>query len=319
MPSPSFWASNPMVPTWSSHFQSWWSSSPPRILESSVSLPSHRPLRQVPGTGIVEATPANAAELADFWERWFSPSKSSRCCMPAAHIQKALSEKRWTAFLCRRSDTGALVATIVRRRIQGLRVKQARWPEAGIVDFFCVHPAWRRKGVGRLLLGVLEGSQSTPRGGPPPHLILWEGLHLSIPPLSVGGLWMTRCAVRQGGNPVKGQQAAGDSWATLATGRAVTSDFHASPETTVWTFPSGTIAVWNTFHRSIPDGAHVRIVLAYSSKEAVEEYTRSEAAAGTILLADTQFPGWSLDSPFQWIAYNLLPGFIDTSFPLVCF
>lgn len=238
--------------------------------------------------------------------------------MPAAHIQKALSEKRWVSFLCRRSDTGALIATIVRRRVKGLRVKQARWPEAGIVDFFCVHPAWRRKGVGRLLLGVLERHETSERSGPPPHLILWEGLHLSVPPLSIGGLWMTRCSVKQG-ESVKGCVGGQALWATLATGRAVTSEFHESPETTVWVFPSGSIAVWNTFHRSIPDGAHIRMVLAYSSKEAVEEYARSEVAAGTILLADTHFPGWSLDSPFQWIAYNLLPGFIDTSFPLVCF
>ena len=212
MPSPSFWTSNPMVPTWSSHLQSWWSSSPPRILESRTT--SHIPLRQVLGTLVVEATPSTAAELSDFWERWFSPSKSSRCCMPAAHIQKALSEKRWVSFLCRRSDTGALIATIVRRRVKGLRVKQARWPEAGIVDFFCVHPAWRRKGVGRLLLGVLERHETSERSGPPPHLILWEGLHLSVPPLSIGGLWMTRCSVKQG-ESVKGCVGGQALWALL--------------------------------------------------------------------------------------------------------
>ena len=303
-----------MVPTWVSHIQSLLSGTPPRLLESAA---IEIPVRPVAGSRLHLALPKDAPELSEFWERWFSPSQASRCYMPVVVIMKALEEKRWTAYIIRRNDTHAIIGTIVCRNVKGLRVKQARWPSAGVVDFFCVHPAWRKRGVGRQLLATLqEKAQAAANSkGPAPHLILWEGLHLTVPPLSVGILWMKRCS----GGVEKAERCDYTSWAILASKSSVATDFQESPETTVWKTRSGVLAIWNTFHRSIPEGAPIHTVIAYSSKEAVEEYTRSQMAAGCILLSDTRFTGWTLDSPFQWIAYNLLPGFTDTSFPCIAF
>jgi len=206
-----------------------------------------------------------------------------------------------------------VIGSILRRVIKGLHIQKAVWPTAGIVDFFCLHPAWRKKDLGYQLLASIQNSHTTV---PPPHLILWEGLRLDIPPLSIGALWMKVC-VSQGppARMLKAKEAV-DAWNMCTTKMTVWSEYTESSEVIVWSVKSGIVITWNTFHRSIPDGSPIEIILAYSSKEAVDEYTKQFQG---ILLSDTGFDGWTFDSPFQWIAYNLTPGFIGTQFPCISF
>jgi GNAT superfamily N-acetyltransferase len=214
-----------------------------------------------------------------------------------------------------RNDTHIVVGSIVRRVIKGLHIHKATWPIAGIVDFFCIHPAWRKKGLGHQLLASIQNSHTAV---PPPHLILWEGLRLDIPPLAIGALWMMQCtgsSNRSSALILKGKEAI-DAWAILRTKSDTWSEYIESSEISIWSVKNGFIAIWNTFHRSIPDGAPIEVIIAYSSKEAVYDYTRSFQG---ILLSDTQFDDWKFDSPFQWIAYNLTSGYIQTNYPCISF
>ena len=66
----------------------------------------------------------------------------------------------------------------------------------GIVDWFCVHPLWRSKGVGRALLEALDYSTFTM--GRKAHVFLKEGYPLPLPHIPV---YVTRLYCRRAGNP----------------------------------------------------------------------------------------------------------------------
>jgi GNAT superfamily N-acetyltransferase len=66
----------------------------------------------------------------------------------------------------------------------------------GIVDWFCVHPLWRSKGVGTSLLEALD--IITYKIGRKAHVFLKEGLPLPLPHLPV---YVTYLMCRKAGNP----------------------------------------------------------------------------------------------------------------------
>jgi len=66
----------------------------------------------------------------------------------------------------------------------------------GIVDWFCVHPLWRSKGVGRALLEALDYSTFTM--GRKAHVFLKEGYPLPLPHIPV---YVARLYCRRAGNP----------------------------------------------------------------------------------------------------------------------
>lgn len=66
----------------------------------------------------------------------------------------------------------------------------------GIVDWFCVHPLWRSKGLGSALLETLD--LVTYRLGRKAHIFLKEGPPLPLPHLPIYFTWL-KC--RKAGNP----------------------------------------------------------------------------------------------------------------------
>lgn len=67
----------------------------------------------------------------------------------------------------------------------------------GIVDWFCVHPLWRSKGIGRSLLEALD--LITFKIGRKGHVFLKEGIPLPLPQLPV---YSTFLFCRNAGNPL---------------------------------------------------------------------------------------------------------------------
>jgi hypothetical protein len=104
-------------------------------------------------------------------------------------------------------------------------------------------------------------------------------------------------------------------WKNLVRGADIWSEKPGS-EITLWKTARGNVAIWNTFHRSVPEGKEIGIVLGADSSEAVNLI----GAPWGVLLSDSSHgEGWGMDSPFQWIAYNLGVGFISLRFPAVGF
>jgi len=66
----------------------------------------------------------------------------------------------------------------------------------GLVDWFCVHPLWRSKGLGSALLETLD--LVTYRLGRKAHVFLKEGVPLPLPHMPIYVTWL-KC--RKAGNP----------------------------------------------------------------------------------------------------------------------
>ena len=293
-----FWTSNQFVPNWTDFFSNYLWSSPPRLLET---LPIKRRVNIPEGCELRQAGKGDYKAIVEFWTRYFSNWASCRCVVPVEHLQKM----DWEILLVIRE--GLILGTVVRRKIRNLHIRQAKWSEAAVIDYFCVHPAWRKKSIGRTLLNAIHNTGLVSDQALPPQLIFWEGLKW-IPPLSVGILWSRR-GILGPGIPYLDRQKAwnsvkGDIWTD-----------EPGEEISVWSAPSGPVIVWNTFHRSLPDGGSIGLILAGNG----DELARSSPWS-VLLMPGTLSPGpeWKMDSPFQWIGYNLSIGFVS-SFPLIGF
>ena len=302
----SFWRDNPCVPTWLGTATAWWNGSPPRILDPSPSQAS----TPVPGFTLSRGGKEDAPAVCEFLTLWFSTPRA-RCDLPPAVLSKALDE--WDLWIVRRN--GAIVGTVVRRWIQNAAIGLAVWPRAGVVDYFAVHPAVRTRGIGRWLLRTLQASTARPI---PPHFILWEGLGL-IPPLAMGRYWIWQAPGQPTSNPnvkrIEGAAAA-QAWQTLTATTFLHSSWNpASVDLSIWTTPAGNVAVQDLFHRSVPDGRRMAMIIA-ASPAAVAAF--AAVSPWPILLGDQAWGAdWTPDSPFQWIGYNVLAGTVTTAYP--CF
>lgn len=304
----SFWKNNTHAPSWSEMLGQAWNRTPPRLLET---IQARRQLPSAKGPNswfLRRAEESDLSLLPEFWSRWFSISKACRCAIPLSHIKKQVSDGGWEIYVCIR-ESGELIGTIVRRWIRGVHVREASWARAGGIDYFCIHPAWRNKDVGRALLAEVHNRAPVPIA---PHFIFWEGFKLSVPPLSCGVLYAKQCQTGQSSEIKEDREKI---WKTLVRGADIWSE-EPGDEITLWKTVKGNVAIWNTFHRSIPGGAAIGIVIAAQSSEAVNLI----GAPWGVLLSDTSYGTlWSFDSPFQWIAYNLGVGFISLQFPRLGF
>jgi ribosomal protein S18 acetylase RimI-like enzyme len=316
----SFWTNNPCVPTWTEFFQSYFYSRPAKLIDPR---PAAKPIphRVLNGFTLRRATSEDIQQLPTLWGRWYSTSKSARCVVPLAHIQKCAAAGKWDILVCVKGD-GEVIGSLARRWIEGLHMREVRWPKAAVIDYFCIHPAYRNKGIGRSLLSLLHNT-TTAAGIVPPHLMMWEGIQLSVPPVSAGLFMYKKCSPVGGLQVEKLQGAAASSgWTVLQRGNQIWSEYDSSAEeTSIWSSSRGLVAIWNTFHRSVPEGLLIGIVVGGSIEaEAVDAFSSASGHPFGILLATWPFSltGWQIDSPYQWISYNTHLGFVNTQFPGLC-
>ena len=300
-----FWKNNPCSPTWSGFISSYIYGYPPRLIEPN---PPIQPIKLPPGI-IRFATPADIDQLPEFWTRFFSDT--SRCIVPLLHIRNAVAKNRWTIIVVVKDSQ--VIGSIVRRWTK-LHIKETVWQKAGIIDYFCIHPAYRKKGIGRALLSCLHNVTERPIQ---PHLMLLEGIQLSMPPISAGVYLSRRCAGNSVVTPIAEAQTSFVD-CVKGVGSGIWTPYEEG-ETTLWKTTSGIVAIWNTFHYSIPDGLRIGIIVGYTG-DVNEAASTTSHGFGVVLLPSILqigMEGWTIDSPFQWLAYNLQAGFIG-GFPAIC-
>ena len=312
----SFWNANPMAPSWISLAGHAWSGHPPKLLEIVHIQKEIHPPR---GCIMRHITEADVPATVELWSRFFSKSPNCRCIVPAPHLVKMLAEKQWEGIVVI-NPVGEVVGTLIRRFIKNLHVDKAVWKTAGAIDYFCVHPAWRKKGVGRALLTAIQNRTPDPV---PPQLFFLENFQMRIPPISVG-IFMSlesnvspdaRKAIR-----VEGSDAAA-IWANCVKGVQVWSS-EPGAEISFWKADerSDAVVIWNTFHRVVPTGELIGIVLS-EDMAAVEALAGVKSPWGVFLAcrSDGSAASWKINSVFQWVAYNLSVGFISRRFPIIGF
>ena len=215
-------------------------------------------------------------------------------------------------FVCVKGDE--VIGSIVRRWLTGLHMREVRWPRAGLIDYFCIHPAHRKKGLGRALLSFLHNSTLYTERAIVPQLMLWEGLQPTIPPASVG-LFLYRKCLPNG--PIAVEQSA-EHWAEMQRGKDIWNESCESPgETSIWSVGQNRVAIWNTFHRSVPEGLLIGIVVGGDIRAANVFAQASGHPFGILLAAGSPLgqEGWTIDSPYQWMSYNTKMNFISYQFP----
>ena len=326
-----FWKSNPFVPSWSSFLGQAWCSVPPKLLET---LHVRRPVQVPRGCDLRAALPGDFSAIIEFWSRYFSVQRSCRCIVPLAHLQSMVLKGLWEVIIVVRQGTHEILGSIVRRRIRNLHIREAKWISAGVIDYYCVHPAWRKRGIGNALLDVIHNTAHSSASAPmPPQLIFWEGLHPLYPPLSVGVFWVRKCSASASASAsastalqkISDSQESLKAWRILQQTHGNQDIWTEEPgeETSIWKTSTGPVAVWNSFHCTVPHGLSIGVVLG-GSVAAINELANT--ATWGILLVPRINPlthdlgnGWTLDSPFQWIGYNLSVGFISSEFPFIGF
>jgi hypothetical protein len=300
----SFWSKNPCVPSWTERVGMWWNSHPPKLVEP---FKTNLFIQPVAGCRIQKATVKEASLIEEFLGRYFSVSKACRCVLPASLISECIQDNSWEVYLVIRESNQELVGTGVRKWLQNVHIKQTFWNQAAIIDYFCVHPAYRKKGVGRWILTTLHNTAPNPL---PPHFILWEGVQVKIPPIASGLYYSKKRLIKKS---ISCEKVIAPN--NPFSGKDIYSGAGKQREVSFYKVPSGIISVWNTFHRSIPDGLAIGIILTGSQK-AIDEF--SDCGPYGVLLANYAVSeGWTLDSPYQWVTYNLSGGFLSTDYP--CF
>ena len=309
----SFWKNNPCVPTWTDLVKDWFNGQPSKLIDST---PPMRPLPQLPNVFIRKATAEDLEQLPEFWSRWYSTTKSARCMVPMSHVLKMAQGE---IFVCV-NPAGEVIGSIVRRWLAGLHMREVIWPRAGIIDYFCIHPAHRNKGLGRALLTFLHNSTLYTEKIMLPQIMLWEGVQPTIPPASVGFFLHRKCVKGTFMAPATEVTATSENWAAMQRGKDIWNESCETPgETSIWTVGAAKVAIWNTFHRSVPEGLLIGIVVGGGLAEANAFSQASGHPFGILLMSGSPFAlgseGWTLDSPYQWISYNTKMNFISYQFP----
>jgi len=309
----SFWKNNPSSPTWFSTIESWAKSYPSKLIDL------HSPIRKIslpPGFTLREATPQDIEELPEFWTRFFSTS--TRCIVPLLHIRNMVSKGIWTVLVIVKEEN--VIGSLVRRWIKGLHMEQVTWQKAGVIDYFCIHPAHRNKGIGRTLLSCMHNLTERPI---PPHLMLLEGLQLSIPPISADLYFSIQATGHIGQTAGQIQEVAEGErqrvWKLCVKG-CLWSDYQGH-ETKIWKTASGYVAILNTFHYSIPDGLRIGQIIGYTGQGFQDAARTLEHGYGILLMSGLgclREEGWKIDSPYQFIGYNIQSKFLG-GFPGICF
>lgn len=141
--------------------------------------------------------------------------------------------------------------------------------------------------------------------------MLWESYLPSIPPAVAGTYWRKECRV--GKRPTLSAEEERLAWNQLKEGHTLWSEYKKTEDILIFALGSGYCSIWNTWHRRIPQGDTIGILLACSS-DIRELY---ECSPFGLLLADTKYEGWEFNGPFQWGLYNMNSGYISSQFPLL--
>ena len=316
----SFWRDTLCAPTWTSYLESWMYSYPSKLIDISNHLLK---ISLAPGLILRQATVADLEQLPEFWTRYLS--ESTRCIVPLEHIQKKTMYRQWFILVIVKDEI--VIGSLVRRSITNLHMREVVWKKAGVIDYFCIHPAYRKRGIGRALLSATHNMTEKPVQ---PHLMLLEGVQTRIPPCAAGLFVSKRCqhtnlAIRE---VTEGHEKI---WLDCVKGSIIKSDWFGgstsasieakASEVSLWQIGSSYVAIWNTFHYSIPDGARIGIILGYTGD--IDKVAETVGHGYGVLLlgvsvAETVGHTWSIDSPFQWISYNTTNGFIG-GFPALAF
>jgi GNAT superfamily N-acetyltransferase len=126
---------------------------------------------------------------------WFEDSSSKTKAQTTSEWIRSTLETQtiWIVAKDSRGTVRGCVSSFISESPYPSSISPSSW---GLVDWFCVHPLWRSKGLGSALLETLD--LVTYRLGRRAHIFLKEGNPLPLPHLPIYCTWL-KC--RKAGNP----------------------------------------------------------------------------------------------------------------------
>jgi GNAT superfamily N-acetyltransferase len=172
------------------------------IRQSDVSLVDLE-LAEIPGPTSCKVSVSKLSDvggISKLLNDWFEdPSSRSKAAITPEWIRASYLDKE-AIWIVAKDPGGTIRGCVCSFRIDGPYPnslsgcgKPNPW---GLVDWYCVHPLWRSKGVGSALLETLD--LVTYRVGRKAHVFLKEGFPLPLPHLPIYTTWL-KC--RKAGNP----------------------------------------------------------------------------------------------------------------------
>jgi len=180
-----FWSSNPNVSYWSYIKSVFTTNTAPYLLKNTTNNINKEDLKNTPGVIYKRAISQNAKEYSKFIETYFNYVKNeTQTVIPPEIIEEGLRSNRWYGIEAR-DEILNIIGIVFSLQVQYLYSSEySKQPliECGLVDYFCVSPKWRSKGVGSNLLTKLF--ELTSQNNRKPHIFASEGSALfhKIPP-----------------------------------------------------------------------------------------------------------------------------------------
>jgi GNAT superfamily N-acetyltransferase len=163
---------------------------------SLISLDEPGPPNLNPGNCKVSVSKfSDVRGISDLLNEWFEDSSKTRASVSPQWIRSTLLDEHaiWIVAKDSRGTIRGCISSFSSKEPYPSKYPESTW---GIVDWFCVHPLWRSRGLGSALLETLD--LVTYRMGRKAHIFLKEGLPLPLPHIPIYCTWL-KC--RKAGNP----------------------------------------------------------------------------------------------------------------------
>lgn len=328
----SFWSSSP-GPTWLQCIDTLnpCTTAPYGICNRNlIQKPKENPLPS--GFSFLVLSNKNAEEIERFLRGHFSIFSGSRIFLSKERIQQGFLLDDWIGIGVKTRDN-LLVGCCVSKSLGALKFPNEIVQQGGLIDYFCVHSSYRKRGLADTMLSELV--QWTARRGRIVHFFMKEGFPLlKIPPL-----WYSQYIVRKKG-PI-------DAYAEylgkqgIAYHTQIKSYNHAdflplrhfianlpyelSGDSELYSFNykghNISLCLTNLHYRTVPQGqriAELAWIVPGSAEvpESVQKLaveTLVDSCPYDIILMDVSIPhdpkkGWWKDATYSWYCFNYNPG-----------
>lgn len=297
------------------------------------SLP--RPLR------FVELNPSYAGEIEALLQGHYSIY--SRCKISLSHqrIHDGFLRDTWIGVGVVSMNT-KLLGCCISKPLGRLKVSHETLDESGLVEYFCIHQAYRKQGIASAMLDELV--RRTANQGRSVHIFLKEGFPLwNLPPF-----YTSQYLSRTKRLPTESKDHLGSMGIGLygriqrythadylpLTKFIANLPYQLNGDSELFSFNykghSVFLCMTTSHHRTVPEGhrigelawmlpqtAEVPLAIQRLAVEACVDSSRFE-----IVLIDKSIPhdpkqGWKRDAAFSWYIYNYNPGTFFTTKPFL--
>jgi len=162
-------------------------------LASNLRLPNAEGATTAAKCSIGVASLEESEKISDLLNRWFEHGGKTQVRVTGEWIRSSISDKH-AIWIVGRDSGGSIRGCVASFRSVSPYPSHVRSDAWGLVDWFCVHPLWRNKGVASAMLETLDFiTQATGRKA---HIFLKEGAPLTQLPV-----YATLLKCRRAGNP----------------------------------------------------------------------------------------------------------------------